>query len=259
MVFSGKFQYLGLAVLAVVLCSADVATAQRGGFGGSNESVMGLAQTEHGAKVIEANEDQIAGIKELTEQMNLDRRDMFMEMRDEWRAEGVDQQALMEKVRDKMASIENDAQKELESILLPHQMTRLKEMSLQLSMKRDPKQALTKIADAIGATEEDVEAYVKKLEELAPEVKRKQLKLQQQANETAMKSAFTSAQIAKFKKLIGESYAAPERQPFRGWGQQRGGDRSDRGGRGGDRGDRGGDRGDRRGGDRRGGDKGNDF
>lgn len=270
MIFSGKVQFLGLIAFAVVLCAADLAMAQgrggRGGGGFGGTSVLDLALNEEVAEREEINEDQTADLKALAGDRDEKRREAFMGIREEMGKPGADRGAIFGNLRDEMAIIDKGIEKDMEDILLAHQMSNIRKIHLQQQLRRNPQGGLEAVLKKIGA-ESKIDAVKEALEKNQKEYLAKVEKLRVQTLDKSLKEALSSSEVKEFYETVGLEPGGSggvelSREGFRGgaWGQQRGGGRGgDRGGDRGERGDRGGDRGDR--GDRggRGGDRGSDF
>ena len=236
---------------AVLLSAGTLAHAQRGGGGMLGGSSMGLLGDQKVADELELGEDQVESIKTLQDEMRGIFRDSFGGMRDKFREPNVDREALMAEIREKIQTQMSTVDEKLEQILLPHQMSRLEELTFQMETKRGGTQGLLnneKVKEKLGLTDEQIEKIKAKAEEVKADLEEKIAKAREDAQEEIL-SVLTPEQQAQIKEMVGDSFEFEER---RGWG---GGDRGGRGGRGGgDRGGRGG------GGDRggRGGDRGGD-
>jgi Spy/CpxP family protein refolding chaperone len=250
--------YLLLAVSAVMMSLNAAALAQPGGgfggrgFGGGG-SLLDLARIEAVQKEIEVVDDQLTAINKLADELRA--------QRDSQQGERPDFRNMSEEQRDKLFA-EMRARREKESlaanaklaeILLPPQITRLEEISLQqrgTSALGDPKVAekLGLSADQKKKLEEtmtaNMESMRSKMQELfqggnRDGIREKMQELRKEADEKVL-AALTADQKAKFESLKGQPFQMPEGAFGRGRGGDRGGDR---GGRGGDQGGRGGDRG----------------
>lgn len=258
MKFSVKVQFFSLVAMAVVLCSADTATAQRGGqrgggfFGGGN-GVADLLRSDANRKLGDVSGDQGAELDLVFEEGDEARNEYFGSIREKFRDRDADRGALMQEVRDHFAKQQVEMEEKIKSILLDHQYAFYERMSLQRKIKRDPMGALEAFYSKEKVSEADQEKIKAELEKNQKELAKKVAKLTRQMFFNSHRSVLNSSQMAALEDLVGDQIdePVPSNQGFRGgWGgQQRGGDR---GGRGGDRGGRGGDRGEEQ-------RKGNDF
>jgi Spy/CpxP family protein refolding chaperone len=250
---------LGTLVFVVMLSVSSLAWAQpgggRGGFGGGpggGTGLLGLAQMEAVQKEIEAVEDQVAAIRKLAEDTRAARpegqRPDFRNM-DEAAREKAMAEARAQREKETAAT-----NAKLAEILLPPQIERLEQISLQmrgtaaladaavaakLSLTADQKQkleaAMTANQEAMrqafqgGGRDQDREQMRTRFQELRKNADEKVL------------AVLTTAQKADFEKMKGPAFTMPEgafgRAPQ---GGQRGGDQG--GQRGGQRPQRGGNR-----------------
>lgn len=274
-------------VLAVALCSmifiafgASEVAAQRGGgrtgglMGNSSMSLLGDSKV---AEELELDDEQVDALDELQGDMRDVFRDTFSGMRERFREPDVDREALMEEIRATIKEKMSTVDEKLEQVLLPHQMTRLSELTFQMQAKRGGTQGLLgndKIKKELGLTDEQIEKVKEKAEEVKEKLEKQILKAREDAQNEIL-SVLTTDQQSKIKAMMGESFAFEENRGRGGRGGRDGGGRGvrdggargrrDGGGPGGARGGRdaggpGGGRGGRDGGGRggRGGDDG-DF
>jgi Spy/CpxP family protein refolding chaperone len=209
-----------------------------GGFGGG-----GLADTlrrDDVRKELELLDDQVEKLTKLAEARAGQMREMFSGMQDmseeERRAE---MQKRFEKAR-------TESEKQIGEILLPHQMKRLKQLSVQLRLQ-GPGTGIEGVGDDIGLTEDQKEKLRAKAEQLREDLRKKMAEWRKQAQDEMVKM-LTPDQQAKFKSLVGEPFEFQQPQfggpggpggPPQFGGQRRGGN-GQRGGGDGQRG--GGDR-----------------
>ena len=250
------------AALAVALCSmilialgSSEVAAQRGGFGGlmGNSSISLLGDSKV-AKELELDEGQAEALNELRGDM----RDVFREtsggMRERFREPDVDRDAVMDEIRETLSENMKPVDEKLKEVLLPHQMSRLSELTFQMQAKRGGTKGLLendKVKAELGITDEQIEQVKVKAEEVKKKLEEKILQAKKEAEDEIL-SVLTSEQQAKIKKMMGESFTFEESEGrFGGRGGRDGGrDGGPRGGRdGGPRGGRdGGPRGGRDGG-----------
>jgi len=261
------------AALAVALCSmifialdSPEVAAQRGGRGGMmGNSSMSLLSDTKVTKELELDEGQVEALQELKGDMQSVYRDTFDGMRERFREPGVDREAVMtemrEAIKDKMKTVD----KKLGEVLLPHQMSRLSELTYQMQAKRSggTRGLLEneKVKEELGITDEQIEQVEAKADEVNKKLEEKITQARRDAQDEIL-SVLTSEQQAKIKEMIGEPFAFEESEGrFAGRGGREGGrggrggrDGGPRGGRdGGPRGGRDGGGGGRDGGGRRGG------
>jgi Spy/CpxP family protein refolding chaperone len=224
-----------VAVLfAVMALASSTAWAQpggrggfRGGFGGfgGTPNLLDLAKVEAVQKELEALDDQVAGIKKLDGELSA--------ARDAQRGQGQrpDFQNMSEAEREKFFT-EMNARREKEAtaanaklgeILLPHQIERLGQISLQQSMRMrgmavlaDPKVAakLSLTDDQKKKIEAQSEAVRSKMQEMFQGGNRDGMreKMEQMRKESDEKysAVLTADQKAQFEKLKGAEFKMPE-------------------------------------------------
>ena len=249
------------AALSVALCSmilialsSSEAAAQRGGFGGlMGNSSMSLLGDSKVAKELELDEGQVEALAELRGDMQRVFRETFGGMRERFREPDVDREAVMEEIRESLSENMKPVDEKLGAVLLPHQMSRLSELTYQMQAKRGGTRGLLeneKIKKELGITDEQIEQVEVKADEVKKKLEEKILQARKDAQDEIL-SVLTSEQQAKIKAMLGESFTFEESEGrFGGRGGRDGGGRGGRGGRdGGPRGGRdGGPRGGRDGG-----------
>jgi Spy/CpxP family protein refolding chaperone len=227
-----------LTVLAIGLC-ADVSFAQqgrggrggRGGFGGfgggfGGGGVTGLLRDENVRKELDLVDEQIRKLEDISAKIQDDQRAVFQGF-DFQNASDEERQAL----RAKTQKVQDDAQKEIDQVLLPHQRERLKQLLVQSQMRGGAAQALSggTLATDLGITEDQKQKLEAKSQEVQAALQEKIQKLRQESEEEVL-SVLTPAQQAKLKQMSGAPFTFSQPQ-FGGFGG-RGGDAGGRGGRG---------------------------
>jgi len=257
MIFRGKYQVLGLLAVIALFCSADIVMAQPGGRGGRGGGGFGqtsglqLLGQEGIQKELELVDDQVETLVELQQEQRDAMRETFMGMRERFQNMDDDERRnAWTEIQDEMRASNKEFDEKANDVLLPHQVTRLKQLLIQRENSRrgaGSGELSETLMEQLGVTEEQAEAMKKKAEEVRAKMTEKIQKIVKQAEEEIL-SVLDADQRAKYKELVGDSYDfnAGGRGGFGagGFGQRGGGDR---GGRGGDRGGRGG------------GDRGSDF
>ena len=239
-----KSLVFGLAALLVMMVVADTVSAQgrgrRGGFGGfgGQGNSLGLLQNRQIQEELELMDDQIDELQEVQQRVGEIMRDAFSGI--DWRnMEGDERQEVMDEMREKMEEEMKDIQKDVDEILLPHQRTRLKQITVQTQSRgrNGVVGALSSsaVAEELGLSEEDIEELREKQEEVQKKLQEKIAKLNQEAEDEVL-SVLSSEQRKKYKEMVGDKF---EFQNNFGRGQR--GQRGQRGGGGGGRGGRGGD------------------
>jgi len=222
----------GILACAMVVLIADAANAQRGGGGnrgggrgggGFARGAMGgfgevmMLRSEQIRDELEVTDEQWDDLQQLQRDMMGEMRNMFQEMRDM----DEDERA------DFMKEVTEDIQAEIGEILLPHQTKRLKQVSLQQSMRRGTGGLLRNqaVIDELDLSDSDIEKLEEKNEEVQKELNEKIAKMRKQAQEEIF-SVLSKEQRSKLKEMMGDDF---EMQQQNGRGNRGGG----RGGRGG--------------------------
>jgi len=131
------------------------------GFGGG--SALGLLRLEQVRKELELVDDQVAKLNQLAEKLRSEMRERFSGLRD---LSPEERRAKMQELGQELRKRNEELEAEVKKILLPHQLTRLEEIRLQLMGLRaldDPK-----VAEALGITEEQ-KAKMQQIREQARE------------------------------------------------------------------------------------------
>lgn len=231
----------------------------RGGFGGrGGDPAIGLLQIEEVRRELEMYPDQTAAIEKMQEQARESRREGggfdFARMRDASKEERL---KIMEELAERRREMEKETRKQLVDILMPDQLDRLDEISIQVQGVRalDSKKVAKalKITDAQKAKVEEIreqgkEKFRTAMREAGRENMWEKMAKFREDLEKSIMAVLTPEQQSQFEEMKGEPFEMPEREGFGGRGG-RGGEAGP-GGRGGFRG-RGGDDGGRRRGSRR--------
>ena len=240
---------VALCTMLFVAAGSSEVAAQRGGPSGMmGNSAMSLLNDAKVAEELELDEEQVDALDELQGDMRNVFRDTFGGMRERFRDPNVDRDELMAEIRETIKTKMKTVDEKLEGVLMPHQMSRLSELTYQMEVKRGGTQGLlnnSKVKEKLGLTDEQIEKVKEKAEEVKKKLEETILQARADAQDEIL-SVLSSDQQAKIKEMIGESFTFGERRGWSGGGRDRGG----RGGRdGGARGGRdGGGGGGRRGG-----------
>lgn len=109
-----------------------------------------------------------------------------------------------------IADIQQQKQEEIDKLLLPHQVERLKQVALQMQMKaRGTAGALSsdKVAETLGLTEDQMNNLKTRSKELQQEIAEKTKKLQADAKNELI-GMLTSEQQQKLKDMMGDEFSA---------------------------------------------------
>lgn len=255
MIFRGKYQVLGLLAVIALFCSADIVMAQpgRGGQGGPGGRGGGFGQTsglqllgqEGIQKELELVDDQIETLKELQTEQRDAMRETFMGLREKFQnMDDTERASAWTEIQEEMAASNKKFDDKANDVLLPHQVTRLKQLVVQSQARRGGGATNgslpPSLIEELGITDEQMEAMKKKAEEVREKMNEKIAKIRQQAEEEIL-SVLDTDQRAKYKEMMGDAYDFNQggRGGFGGFGGGPGGPGGPGGGPGG-RGGRGG-------------------
>lgn len=236
---------LAVAMAAVALLCSDASAQFRGGGGPGGmmgNSSLGLINDKNVVAELELVDDQVEALNDLQDEMRNIFRESFSGMREKFSDKNVDRESLMQEIRDKIQSEMASVETELNEILLPHQVTRLEELSFQMQASRSGTQGLLtnpKVKERLGLTDDQIHEVEEKAEQVRADLEKKIEDLRASARDEIL-SVLTSDQQAKIKEMMGDSFEFEQRGGRDRGGRGRGGDRAGRGGRGGDRGGMGG-------------------
>ena len=201
-----------LMTAVVSVMTADVALGQRGGgrgstgmlrmMGGNNQ--FGLLADQKVQAELELVDDQIEELEEIQKEAMQVIRDMFSEMQDS----GGDRREAFRNIREKMQEKMKPFEGRVDDVLLPHQQTRLKQLSYQ---------STGRFSGAGGVFQnekllEDLDISDKQKEELEEAVEKAREKLQKEYKELVKKAendilkVLDSDQRKKYKELVGDSF-----------------------------------------------------
>ena len=209
---------LMLFSLIVIISSVQLAIAQpggqRGGFGGGGffggGSGLGLLGDEKVQQELELVPDQIEAIQDLQQEMRSAMGEMFGGMRDTMRDLSEEERTkAMEEMREKLATSMKEFDQKANAELLPHQVTRLKQLVAQSQNRRGGGVSGGQIPDSmveeLGITEEQLAAMKEKAEKVRADLTEKMNKLRTQAEDEIL-SVLDAAQREKYKEMVGEAF-----------------------------------------------------
>ncbi len=197
-----------------------------GGFFGGG-GISGLVVREEIQQELQLVDEQKDKLRTITEEMRDkvrdEMRDIFSQMRD---LSDDERREKFGEIRTKMEALNADTEKQLEKVLLPHQLERLKQIDLQTKLRYRGSSALTggDVAKALNLTDEQREKLEKRAAEVQEELQTKIRELQADARKK-MLDVLTPEQQAQLEKLMGQQFDMPEqnfRDRFRGRGGREG-------------------------------------
>ena len=200
--------------------------------------MVGLLMIEEVRKELDVTQDQVQALRKVGQSAREDRPD-FSRMRDMSQEE---RQEMFEKMRAQGQERAKKMQEELEEVLLPGQMERLEQISVQTrgaAALEDPA-----IIEKLGLTQDDQDKLEAKRTELREGMRDRMREMFSGGNREGGREAFekireemdekvlavlTPEQRTKFNEMKGEPFAMPERAGRGDRGNR--GDRPDRGNR----------------------------
>jgi Spy/CpxP family protein refolding chaperone len=223
-----KFAICGGRSIAVlsVLAVAGLSLAQppggggpRGGPGGpggflGGGGTFGLIQQQEVQQEIELSEEQQAELQSLGDTIRNEVRDqmqgMFQGLRD---LSDEERQAKFAEIRTRFEEFNKDAETRMQSVLMPHQFDRLKQIDLQSRIQRGGAAALTEgeLADTLGLSESQRDQIREKSEQVQKDLQEKISQLRVDARNQLL-DVLTPDQRAKLEAMLGAEFALPEPQ-----------------------------------------------
>jgi len=215
--------YLVGAIALLFMPSASFAQAPgpppgggQGGFGGPGGpfggGLLGLAmrdEVQQELQLVDEQKEKVRGIADgMRTKVQEEMRGMFDQLRD---LSDEDRRAKFDEIRTKFESINADMEKQLDKVLLPHQLERLKQIDLQSKIRRNGASALTggDIAAALNLTDEQREKLEKRSAEVQEELQTKIRELQADARKK-MLDVLTPDQQAQLQKMMGDQFDLPD-------------------------------------------------
>jgi Spy/CpxP family protein refolding chaperone len=193
-----------------------------GGFfgGGGIVGLVARDEVQQELQLVDEQKDKVRSITdEVRNKLRDQMRDMFTQMRD---PSDEERRAKFGEIRTKLEAVNADTEKELEKVLLPHQMERLKQIDLQTKIQQRGSSALTSgdVAKALNLTDEQRDKLEKRAAEVQEELQTQIKQLQADARKK-MIDVLTPDQQAQLEKMMGQQFDLPEqnfRNRFRGRG-----------------------------------------
>ena len=207
-----------LMTLAASLMLTSTAMAQ--GFRGGGGMGMDMLRNEAVQKELDLVPDQMEKLTAIGEKAQGMFREMFSGFRD---LSAEERQAKMEEIREKMEEARENLETEIKDVLLPQQIDRLQQISLQRRMRYMGTSGVLgsdTLAEKLGITEEQKKKLQEKQQKVQEELNKKIQKLREEAREELMQ-VLTPEQQKTLKEMIGEPFEMPQQQGRGGF--QRGG------------------------------------
>lgn len=195
---------IALAAGSLVCTSSALAQPGRGGpgFGGGT---MFMLMNESVRKELEIVPEQEEKLRELGEQMRDEMRQAFSGLRD---LSPEEREAKFAELREQGQKRMEEFQAKVDGVLLEHQKTRLKQLRVQMQMRRGGTSgalASEELAKELGITEEQKKRLEELREEVQKEVEEKMQKVRDEAREKLL-SVLTPQQRKKLEEMTGEPF-----------------------------------------------------
>lgn len=238
----------GLAVMATLVIAATALGQPPGkpggrrplgfGFGpgmGLGSNWLTLLRVEKVQKELELVDDQKAKLQQIGEKAMARMREAFPRPEPGQQLSRQERQARFAEMSKKMQAINQETQKAIEEVLLPHQVERLKQISLQIrgtQALNDPE-----VAKELGITEEQKQKIAQVRQEAMnqgrelftsgqrEQIREKMEALRKETDEKVL-AVLTADQKEKFEKMKGPKFDLDMRElmgGFRGRGRPQGG------------------------------------
>ena len=156
-------------------------------------------------KELELVDEQMDRIREVNKDFGQKIRDSLGDLS----KDGFDP-AHADRLKETIGEIQRQKQEEIDKLLLPHQLDRLKQVALQMQMKsRGTAGALSsdKVAEALGLTDEQIDKLKARSKELKKEIAEKTKKLKGDAKNELI-GMLSSEQQQKLKEMMGDEFTS---------------------------------------------------
>ena len=200
------------AILLVLMTSSAVALAQGGSFQGRYS--LGWLRSPHVQKELEIADYQMEQIDKLQAKLQADVQELYADIRKSPREE---QQEQYRHVQDKIKEIYRDGESQLKEILIPQQIQRLEQVSVQMRMRGSVAYGLRgELAEKLGLSDEQQKLLQEKAAEKNRELHKKYAELRAEMQKELLEEVLTDKQQKQLKDMIGETLEFNAAQPLRG-------------------------------------------
>ena len=169
----------------------------------STPDIFSLANNASVQREIELVDEQMQQIREINSEFGkkIQEEISSMQLGNMDRERGRDLSALIQRLND-------EKRQRMESVLLPHQFDRLRQIALQTQMKRSGEAATlgsSKVAEELGITPEQQEKIKARAEELKQDMEEKIARLKEEMREELL-DELTSEQRRKLEEMMGSTF-----------------------------------------------------
>lgn len=206
-------------LVGLLALEASAQRRGRGGRGGRGPSSWGfggpvdLLARGDVRRELELVEDQIKQLDKLREQSRHRMREIFTDLRDK----GGSRHDFGERMRAAVGQFHSEVEQAIEQILLPHQLTRLKQLELQRRLRGGLLEAFTnkQLLDQLGLTPEEQRQLEEHRREVEHELQQQFAKLRDQAREKLL-GFLSPEQQSRFQVLLGAPFEFKDGRRHRG-------------------------------------------
>lgn len=173
-----------------------------GGLGGATElTLISNPQVQEALEVIPS---QVREIEDLVASAQEKMRTVFQELRD---GGGGDRQAQADRIRERMTELSNGFRSELDNVLLPHQMKRLKQISFQQETRGRGNTVFNgdRLGEVLKLSDAQKDRLKTKAEEVEKKLRERVAKLRKEAEEELL-SVLTPDQKSQYNDLAGDPF-----------------------------------------------------
>jgi hypothetical protein len=185
-----------------------------GGFSFGGPDQFGLLGDSGFQSELNLVDEQIERFKEVQENFNERMTEVTKQMRSDDGKLNLDADVI-ERIRALSEEIKAQKKEEIEGLLLPEQLERLKQVTLQKKMSQQGAMSALRgkeVAEALGLDEEQLSSLREKSKELSARVQEEIAAAKEKARKELL-DELTPDQQEKLKTMIGEKFEEPERTP----------------------------------------------
>jgi hypothetical protein len=174
--------------------------------GGIQSNSIGWLQDDNILSELDVVDEQRQQLQQLCDEIQQRRSDFAATVRD------LPADKRVQYIRDFSSLLTANVDDQVEQILLPHQLERVKQIQLQTKMRRAGVRSLDQkeLAEALGITDEQREKLKKKQAEVEKQLRKKIDQLRKEALDEVL-SVLTAKQREKLKDMVGTEYDFKQR------------------------------------------------
>lgn len=175
-----------------------------GGAGGGGATELALISNPQVQEALEVIPSQVREIEDLVASAQEKMRAVFQELRD---GGDGDRQAQADRIRERMTEVNNGFRTQLEDVLLPHQMKRLKQISFQQETRGRGNAVLNgdRLGEVLKLSDSQKDKLKAKAEEVEKKLRERVAKLRKEAEDELL-SVLTPDQKSQYNDLAGDPF-----------------------------------------------------